>query len=198
MLETLEYDHSVFSPQAAEADKSLAVRLYTAAIRNDWKSTQEGRPIFDDTLMIEIRVRGDRNSVIQRPVRPEDKARFRGVFAAHEKGEKEGSSGTPLSQWPLMTQSQVEEMKYLGFHTVENVAEAHDGVLGKFPGLRAMQEKAKLYLEQASGGAPLERLAKENEGLKSQAEVQQRTIQELSSKLEELTNKVLAMATSKK
>lgn len=194
MLDTLEYDHNVHNQASREADKSLAVRLFKAPVRNDDKSAQEGRPIFDDTLMIEIRVRGDRNSVIQRPVRPEDKMRFRDVFIAFEKGAEAGASGTPLSQWPLMTAAQVEEMKYLGFYTVENVAEAHDGVLGKFPGLRALQEKAKLYLEQAKGGAPMERLLKENETLKSQAEVQQRTIQDLSSKLEDLTNKFTNLA----
>lgn len=194
MLETLDYDHNVFNQASREADKSLAVRLYKAPIRNEEKSVQEGRPIFDDTLMIEIRVRGDRNNVVQRPVRPEDKVRFREAFLGFERGEQQGGSGTPLAQWPLMSASQVEELKYLGFHTVENIADAHDGVLGKFPGLRSLQEKAKLFLEHAKGGAPMERLLKENTDLKSQVDVQQRTIQDLSSKMEELTSKFSNLA----
>lgn len=194
MLETLDYDHNVFNSAAREADKSLAVRLFRAPVRNEEKSVQEGRPIFDYTVMIEIRVRGDRNNVVQRPLRPEDKVRFREAVRAFEQGDQAGNSGTPLSQWPLMTAAQVEELKYLGFHTVENIAEAHEGVLGKFPGLRSMQEKAKLFLEHAKGGAPMERLLKENTELKSQVEVQQRTIQDLSSKMEELTNKFSSLA----
>lgn len=194
MLETLDYDHAVFNQASREADKSLAVRLFKTPIRNDEKSVQEGRPIFDDTLMIEIRVRGDRNNVVQRPVRVEDKARFREVFLAHERGESAVSSGTPLAQWPVMSAAMVEELKYLGFHTVENVADAHDGVLGKHPGLRGLQEKAKLFLEHAKGGAPMERLLAENNVLKSQSEVQDRTIKELSAKLETLTEKFTALA----
>lgn len=157
-MEQLDYDYEIFNAQQSEADKNLAVRFYTTALRNDARSSEEGRPIFEDTSMIEIRVRGDRNNVVQRPVREEDKRRFRGAYEAFEKQAHSGVEGTPLSEWPVLGQSMVEELKYLGFYTVEQLSEANDSVCSKMPGLTTFKQKAQVFLEFSKGAAPLERM----------------------------------------
>lgn len=191
-MEEIDYDVGVFNESAKRADANLAVRFYTQAIQNDVKSTQEGRPIFDDVDMIEIRVRGDRNNVVQRPARDDDRKRFRDAYAAFKESREQTGSGTPLSQWPIMSTSLVEELRYFGFYTVEQVAEADEMALGRMAGLRAYKDKAKLFLEHAKGGAPIETLSKENEDLKNRLQASEAMIGKLSAQLEKLTAKLLA------
>lgn len=157
-MDTLEYNHTDFNPQQAEQDRALLVKFFSTPLKNDEKSLEEGRPIFDDVDMIEIRVRGTKDNIVQRPVRPDDKSRFRDAWKHHEAGEKAAQSGTPLAQWPLMASSQVEEMKYLGFVTVEQIASANDSVVANITGLQGLKNKAKAFIEFSKGAAPLEQM----------------------------------------
>jgi len=184
MSDGLDFDDAQFvNPQAAQQDANLAVRFYTAPIQNQAKSVDEGRPIFDDTEMVEIRVRGDRNNIVQRPVREDDKRRFRDAYKSYTEGSAQLASGTPLAQWPIMSDSMVEELKYLGFYTVEQVSTASDAVCGKVPGLLTMKQKASAFLELAKGTAPLEKLQEELKETKSTNEALQAQIVELGRRL---------------
>lgn len=194
-MDGLDFDDSQFvNPQTAQQDANLAVRFYTAPIQNQAKSVDEGRPIFDDTEMVEIRVRGDRNNIVQRPVREEDKRRFRDAYKAYTEGSAQLASGTPLAQWPIMSDSMVEELKYMGFYTVEQVSTASDSVCGKVPGLTSMKQKAAAFLELAKGAAPLEKLQEELNATKSTNEALQAQIVELGRRLAEQEKQAAAPA----
>lgn len=188
-MDTLEYDHNVFSQQQAEGDKLLAVRFFMAPLKNEVRSAEEGRPIFDDTEMIEIRVRGDRNNIVIHPVRPDEKQRFRRAYEDFRAGRNGEISGTPLAEWPAMSASTVEEMRYLGFLTVEQLAEANDSVCGKIPGLITLRNKAKMFLEFAKGAAPMERMDKEIQDLKAQLDAQRRQNEASAAQFAELMAK---------
>lgn len=188
-METLDYDHAIFSNAQQEADKNLAVRFYSRPVKDESKSLAEGRPIFVDTDMIEIRVRGDRNNVVHKPVAEEHKARFRAAWDAYKRGQDIGAEGTPLAEWPTMSASMVEEMKYLGFYTVEQLASASDSVCGKFPGVTTLKNKARLFIEYSKDAAPIEKFSKRLEELESQRQVDDRAKADLSQKLDELTRK---------
>lgn len=182
-METLDFDHNIFSQQNREADRNLAVRFYSMPIKNEDKSRDAGRPIYDDTMCIEIRVRGDRNNIIQRPVREEDKRRFPDVWRAHEQGKELLNNGTPLTEWPIMSASTVEELKHFGFYTVEQLATANDTILGRMPGLGNLKQRAKLFLELAEGAAPLEKLQKKVEDTESDNEALRRQVADLGARL---------------
>jgi hypothetical protein len=186
-METLEYNHADFNAQQAEQDKALLVKFFSTPLKNEEKSLEEGRPIFDDVDMIEIRVRGTKDNIVQRPVRPDDKVRFRGAWQAHQAGEKAVQSGTPLAQWPIMSSSQVEEMKYLGFVTVEQIAEANDGVVANINGLQGLKNKAKTFLEFSKGAAPLEKLQTQLAERDNVVETLQRQLAETQAALTKLT-----------
>ena len=98
-METLDFDHNVFTQQSREADKSLAVRFFTMPIKDDEASAKEGRPIFKDTTMVEIRTRGARNEVVHKPVDQQIKQRFAEAWRAYEQGVKMVEDGTPLAEW---------------------------------------------------------------------------------------------------
>ena len=189
-METLEYNHNDFNAQQAEQDRALLVKFYTAPLKNEEKSLTEGRPIFDDVDMIEIRVRGTKDNIVQRPVRPDDKQRFRDAWRTHQDGEKAVQSGTPLSQWPVMSTSQVEEMKYLGFVTVEQIAEANDGVVAGIPGLQTLKNKAKAFIEFSKGAAPLEKMQADLAARDNELETLRRQLAENQAALAKLTARI--------
>lgn len=181
-MQELEYNHHDFVSQR-EADKNLAVKFYHQPIRNEWKSVNEGRPIYDDTEMIEIRIRGDRNNVVQRPVRPEDKQRFGQQYDHFKRGLELAASGTPLAEWPVASASMVEELKYFGFYTVEQLAEASDSVCSKMPGLTSMKQRARAFLDLSKGTAPLEQLQAKLEETESANKALQAQVVDLGRRL---------------
>ena len=186
-MDTLEYNHTDFNTQQAEQDRALLVKFFSTPLKNDEKSLEEGRPIFDDVDMIEIRVRGTKDNIVQRPVRADDKSRFREAWKHHEAGEKAVQSGTPLSQWPLMASSQVEEMKYLGFVTVEQIANANDSVVANITGLQSLKNKARAFIEFSKGAAPLEQMQAKLAERDNAVETLQRQLSETQSALAALT-----------
>ena len=183
-VEELDYDYRVHQKKDNEG---LAVRFYMDAIQNDDKSSEAGRPIFDDVEMIEKRVRGDRNNVVQRPAKPEDKREFRDAYKAFKEDAQQAISGTPLSQWPPITKSLLEELKYLGFHTVEQLSEASDAVCSKMAGLQTFKQKARVFIEFSKGNsAPIEQMASRLDELSNALEVANRNNAEMAAQIKAL------------
>lgn len=184
-METLDYDHTLHT-QNPDADKNLAVRFYMHPLKDEEKSLEAGRPIFKDTELVEIRVRGDRNSVVVHPVSDADKQRFPHQYRAFKEGQAEITQGTPLKEWPIASASMVEELKYLGFLTVENVAAASDSACDKVPGLRQLKKRAAAYIEIAAGNSPVEKLQAEIEFEKNARQAAEAQVTDLARRLEAL------------
>lgn len=193
-LEEIDYDVNAFNPASREADKNLAVKFYVQPLKDDFKSVEQGRPIFADTEMVEIRVRGDRNNVIHRPAREDDRKRFREAYNAFKENRATIGEGTPLSEWPIMTGSMVEELKYFGFHTVEQLAKADDAACGRMAGLQTYKQKANIFLEFSKSTAPLEQLSARTKELESQLEMERSASATMSAQMEELTKKFNKLA----
>jgi hypothetical protein len=111
-------------------------------------------------------------------------------YTAWKEGNELPESGTPLAEWPAMSKSQVEEMKYFGFFTVEHIANARDDLLHKFPGLLSLKQRATAFLELASGSAPIERL-------QSELEKERRANQALQAQMADLAARMAKMETAK-
>lgn len=195
MSEEIDYDHHIFDARQQEADKNLAVRFYTQPMKNEARTLEEGRAIFEDTEFIEIRVRGDRNNIVIRPCREDDKQRFRGAYQAWVKHQATGEhDGTPLSEWPAVGPSMVEELRYLGFYTVEQLATASDTHVAKVPGLQTFKQKAQLFIEFAKGIAPIDKLQSKLDETNSQLQMAQQTAADMTAKFAELEKKYAALA----
>ncbi|MEQ1572781.1 MAG: hypothetical protein ABL993_00910 [Vicinamibacterales bacterium] len=181
--EELDFDHRDMTKAEGDVDKNLAVRFYKMPMQNAAESDKAGRPIFEDVDMCEIRVRGDRNNVIIRPVRPGDKKRFRDSWRDYQDGNERKLTGTPLAEWPPMTGSMVEEMKYLQFFTVEQLAEANDDVCGRIPGLVSLKQKARAYIELAKGSAPIEEMQRKLDSEKAAREASDNMVKDLAARI---------------
>ena len=148
-------------PQGDE--RKLIVRFYLEPQKNNTKSLAEGRPIFDEKLMVEILAPGDRNSRVNRPARDEDKERFPYAWNKFQTNATPANVGTPLEEWPSLTVTEVAEFKAMNLYTVEQVAGMHDGITSKYSGFHTYRKMAQAYIEAAKGPAEAQRLAVELE-----------------------------------
>jgi hypothetical protein len=133
----------------AEQDKSLLVKFYYKSVEDKASSLEQGRPIFKEKTYIDIKVPGSRDGVA-RPASPKDIARFQRHHEAFLARVAMPQTGTPLSEWPGVSGSMVEEMSFMNIKTVEQLAELSDGLAGRFMGANSLKAKAKQWLERAS------------------------------------------------
>lgn len=179
--------------------------FYKKALPNNFKTEQEGRPIFDDVDMVKIYISGDSHNVIDTLVREDHKARFPREWANYmnKHGNDPHLSGTPLSQWPLITMSQAEELKALKFFTVENIAAASDAQLQKLgmtAGMspHAFRDRAVNFLRVAKDEADVNKNEEEIRTLKEEnAKIKSETDAKLAQMQEQMAT-ILAAVGEKK
>jgi len=161
MIQEAEYDTTTSAFEPNDPAKGLTIEFYTLACEVKPESVKQGRPIFRDVEYIRVHPVGDRSSIIERPVIESDKRRFYRHYERFSRQHVQTQEGTPLSQWPIVTRAQVEEFKFFGIHTVEQLAEIADVNSQNFMGMTSLKQKAIAYLEAAKGNAPLEKMQAE-------------------------------------
>lgn len=167
------------------ADARLWVKFETRPMQNEAKSTEAGRPIFEDTEWIKIMVPGDRDTE-EHPVNDHDRARFAKQYAAWKATGGSEQTGTPLEAWPQITRSQVEELRFFKVFTVEQLSQVPDVLAAKFMGINALKAKAAAYLAAAEGDAPTVKLQAELSKRDEEIATLQRALKEQGDKLEQV------------
>jgi hypothetical protein len=154
------------------------VRFYMRSKRNAEKSAKEGRPIFEPREYVEILCPGDKDTIIDRPVRKLDRYVWREKYLAFKRNETQETPGTPLTEWEGVTPERAKELEYFRIRTVEQLADVPDSNLGNLGHTaRAERDKAKGYLEVMRGNAPMAQLRDENAQLKARLEALERLAQ---------------------
>jgi hypothetical protein len=170
-----------------KGDDNLLVRFELVPRKDEAESTKAGRPVFKDMEYIRIAVPGNRLVQVHRPVRDEDKRRFSQAYAHWQSRKRNLVDGTPLSEWPPVTRSQVEELGFLNVHTVEQLAQLPDAAASQFHGGLALKQKARDSLERAKDGAYLVQMRAELEQRDNETAVLRRQLAEQSQTLEKLS-----------
>lgn len=124
------------------------VKFLTVVKRNRQKSEAEGRDIYDEVPSISIRWPGGDETV--RAIEERDKQEHPAAYAAFTAGLGEVQSGMPLKEWTLINASAVHELAYLGFRTVEQLAEANDEVKRRLGPLGRFVKMAKDWMDAAT------------------------------------------------
>ena len=187
------------------ADTQLAVRFYKRPVEIKDETLAQGRPIFKEMDFITIMTPGDQLNIIDTIAEERHKRRFPLHWADYfnKTGNHEGFTGTPLSEWPLLTLSQSEELKGLKFYTVEAIANCNDQQLqriGMIAGMSpyAFRDKAKAFLSVASKSAEVSKREEEVAQLKEEnAKIKAETEAKLAQMQEQMTA-ILAAVGEKK
>lgn len=158
------------------ADSRLQVRFYKRPVQQEQESLEAGRPIFKEFDFVHICVAGDTLTEIDTYALPSHKTRFPIQWANYMNrvGANEPDIvGTPVSEWPIVSKSQAEELRALKFHTVEAIAHASDLQLqrmGMAAGMSpyAFRDKAKAFLNLATNAAETDKRESEINSLKEE------------------------------
>jgi hypothetical protein len=146
-------DVDVFAQPVFQQDKRLHVRFYRRAVKQTFKSEQEGRAIYKDVDYVQIHVPGDRNTMIDTEANFHYQQRWPEQWKRYKDGMDQAVVGTPLDSLPGVTPSQTAELKAMHVHTVEQLAEMADQLAQKMMGNFALREKARKFLDASKGVA---------------------------------------------
>ena len=158
------------------ADSRLQVRFYKRPVHQEHESLVAGRPIFKEFDFVHICVAGDTLTEIDTYALANHKQRFPIQWANYQNrlgANDEEVVGTPVSEWPIVSKSQAEELRALKFHTVESIAGASDQQLqrmGMAAGMSpyAFRDKAKAFLNLATNAAETDKRESEINSLKEE------------------------------
>jgi hypothetical protein len=172
-MQTADFNPDDFTDKGtSEADKQLLVKFEKEAKRDPVASSKEGRPIFTEVEIIDIKVPGKRAAIVHRIATYADKSRFPEhykLFKERVEGAEDKIVGTPLAHYPAIPRTLVEELAFFNVFTVENLAGINDGDLGKFPNGNTMKREAKEWLARAGNDSDViglkAELAKKDERL---------------------------------
>ena len=183
-----DFTEQAFNQDRFRGDENLFVRFFVHPKLSSTKSAEEGRPIFDDREYIQIMQPGNKESIVMRPARDMDRQRFPKQYAAFKNNEGDYVSGTRLEEWPAISRSQAEELKYFNIRTVEQLVNMSDAQAQKLMGINALKTRAKAFLEVCGKSAEAESLAaalEERDLRLQQLESQLEALQEALAEVEE-------------
>jgi hypothetical protein len=165
MREAAEYDVEDF--QDPEKTKGIYARFYLVPKKNEAKSAEEGRPVFEDREYIELIAAGNSTNIIRKPASDRERQQFRREYSLFKEGDVEQITGTRLTEVPWITRSQVEELMYRKVRTLEALADISDTECN-VPGMLDLRRKAQAWLQKASEAAPFTAMQAEMEDLRKQ------------------------------
>lgn len=155
--------------QAAANSHMTIPRFFALPIQNVAETKKQGRPIFDEIDVCEVRFSGNREKVIHAPAHEVFRTdrdmegnmneityaiQFPEQYKAYKMGDQQQLRGTPTSELPFLSVSKRLELKALNIHTAEALA-ALDGNNLKMLGMggRELKVQAQTYLDNAKGSA---------------------------------------------
>lgn len=161
-------------------DQSMCVPFFKAdSVYMEAASKAEGRPIYKDVELVEIRIAGERNYTPTFPAHEVWKhingepvtyaQRFPKEYAMFAAGREQVADGTPLSELPFLTEGERATLRRLKVYTAEALATLEGANLKNLgPKAREFKSQAEAYLNRASGASQSVALAAEVEALKAQ------------------------------
>lgn len=132
-------------------------------VQNKFKSKQEGRPIFEPKTFIKILVAGDSSTVIDRPLREEDKDNYPVQWARWEQSKENKIPGTPIDLWPALSETQKAEFNAMKIYTIDQFANLGDSAAAKIMGFNDLRKAAQRFIAATRDAAQYEKLQEESD-----------------------------------
>lgn len=168
-------------------DDALVPLFRNQATQNKVKSAAEGRPIFDDIEVVDIRFPGSRNygtfpvtemsHWINDPYTGEQRSityaeRFQRQYRQFKEHQEQTKSGTPLEYAGFLTTARQAELKAQNIYTVEALASIDGAELKNLgPGGREMKNKAEEYMAKGRSLVPDIQMQAELDAMRARMQV---------------------------
>lgn len=154
--------------QLASSPPEVSARFFIEAVIDQLASQREGREVYRDEERIELSFL--RNPYMRpiRPVTDQDRQQWATEYEIFRRGLEVATHGTAIDTLPFLTPSQVQELKSLGFSTVEDLRDMSDDAVQALPMGRRLKQLAEAYLDDAAALAALTKAQAENDRLTSE------------------------------
>lgn len=173
----------------------LVILFHTVQKKNEYKSTLENRPVFEERIHITKIVPGDNKLVIDRPLREVDKQEFAMEWTHWERTRENRMPGIPIEHWHSINDTQKAEFKALKIYTVEQFANLPDSAAEKIMGFYELRQKAKVFLEAGKDAELIARIKKDSEEKVNKLEAQ---LMQMMAEMEEMKKAQPARETTAK
>ena len=168
-------------------DRNLLVVFYNKAVENTAKSINAGRRITENQIYVKIQHPGESLNIIDRPVKDEDKYKFRDRWKNFLMNRQQIPEGTPIDLLFPNNPAFAENLRGAGVHTVEQCAGLSAIAIDSIGrGGQECVNRAKQYLENAKKGADFHMWKKKEEEWSQKFKIQEQQIKDLATRLEAL------------
>lgn len=164
----------------------MFVYFHTVQVKNNFKSKQENRPVFEPRTFIKKLVPGDNSLVIDRPVREGDAEQFPVEYARFEQKREAVAGGTPLSAWTAINETQQAEFRALNIFTVDQFAGLPDSMASKIMGFHDLRTKARSFLLASKDAELVAKAAAEKEAAEARLAAQDAEMAGLKAQIAQL------------
>lgn len=170
------------------SDKTVMAFFSEEVIKNEYRSDQEGRPIYDSMIQIELQYPGNNTSNFKKTftVAEGDKGniwteRFPRQWAAFKSQREQVPEGRPVETWAVLDKKRVMELKGMGYHTIEQVAAMTD-MNGPKMGLdwRKLRDQAIATMKPEDGAVAISKLTADNETLRNELDALKKQFENLA------------------
>lgn len=179
---------AVWVPQTVEHDpipkgNGEIVVFYTKQKKNEVQSKLHGRPVFSEVIHCKIIQGGDNLLTWDQPVRDIDKEKYAVQWERWLETKENRIPGTPIDAWPVLSDTQKAEFRFLNIYTVEQFAKLPDSLANKIMGFHALRQRAQAFIE---AGRDAELVASIRREAEEKMAGQQAQINALMAKLTEI------------
>lgn len=152
----IEWNGNVGIAQYGPGDKHTVVFFYNRPVHNPAKSKAAGRQIFEDHVFVKMHPPGERLSIIDRPVKDEDKMRFPVQWMQFTKRQEQIPEGTPIEQLYPEQPSIPMMLRAHNVFTIEQCAELSGNAIQNIGmGAQSYVNSAQDYVQKSKAGVSI-------------------------------------------
>lgn len=183
----IDWKGHVGTVQYGGGDKNMLAMFYTRPMHNPAKSTEAGRPIYDDVPYVRIHPPGERLNIVDRPVKREDPGRWPLQWAQFQQNKEQIPEGTPIDMLYPEHPSIGSMLRASGVHTIEQCADLSGPAIDSIGmGAQKYSNDAKKYIEASNKGVKASQLRHELEERDSQIRTLTHTVETLKGEVDRL------------
>lgn len=177
----------------------MVVFFHEEQVKNNFKTKEAGRPIFTPEVQITKLVAGDSKLVINRRVRDTDKEEYPVEWARFEQKKERLIPGTPLENWPVLSDTQKAEFRALNIFTIDQFAQLPDSAGGNIMGFNELRKKAKAFISATENLDFVEKMKADTDKKLAERDIQLGELREQLRLMQDaLTAKVVKPAPAKR
>lgn len=124
------------------------VRFFLHTEKDELASEKAGIPKYKEIEMVGVRYPGQGEHCVT--ATEKHRTEYAEIYKAFKEGLEPPTEGMPLTEWPPIPRPVVEELRYFGFKTVEQLAGATDETKRRIGPLADWCKPAKKWLEAAN------------------------------------------------